>query len=111
MLAGVACAAIVVIARSDGLCGTASFAFFFGVAMSVTSLFSGALDFVFKGVLGTNVKLNALDTTCYMALPVACLTGIIGSVVAKPVSSSWAASFTPHMTDWSVFVKLWQVNP
>jgi len=111
MSVGVFCATAVVIAQSGGPSGTASFAFFFGVAMCVGSLFSGAFDFVFKGILGSNVKLNALDTTCYMALPVALLTTIIGGFAAKPVSASWAARFAPTMTDWAVFGKLWQVNP
>eukprot|EP00930_Biecheleria_cincta_P103131 TRINITY_DN95060_c0_g1_i1.p1 TRINITY_DN95060_c0_g1~~TRINITY_DN95060_c0_g1_i1.p1 ORF type:complete len:462 (+),score=82.58 TRINITY_DN95060_c0_g1_i1:37-1386(+) len=108
---GVFCACAVVVAQSGGPSGKASFAFFFGVAMSVASLFSAGLDFVFKGVLGTNVKLNALDTTCYMALPVAFLTSIFGAILSKPVSSSWAARFAPRMTDLAVFQKLWEVNP
>jgi drug/metabolite transporter (DMT)-like permease len=111
MCVGVFCATAVVIAQSGGPTGKASFAFFFGVAMSVTSLFSGGLDFVFKGILGTSVKLNAIDTTCYMALPVALFTSLLGSVLVKPVSATWAARFAPSMSDFSVFVKLWQVNP
>lgn len=111
MSVGVFCATAVVIAQSGGPSGSASFAFFFGVAMSVASLFSGAFDFVFKGILGTSVKLNALDTTCYMALPAAFLTAAIGAVADKPVSKTWATAFTPLMTDWDVFGKLWHVNP
>jgi len=111
MSVGIFCAIAVVIAQSGGPTGTASFAFFFGVAMSVASLFSGAFDFVFKGILGSSVKLNALDTTCYMALPVALFTTIMGGILSKPVSTSWAARFSPAMTDWAVFTKLWQVNP
>jgi len=79
--------------------------------MSVTSLFSGGLDFVFKSILGTSVKLNAVDTICYMALPAAIFTSLLGSALSKPVSATWAARFAPRMTDLSVFVKLWQVNP
>jgi len=112
MCVGVVCASAVVVAQSGGVQGGASFAFYFGVAMSVTSLFSGALDFVFKGVLGTgSVKLNALDTTCYMALPVAVFTTALGAVLRKPVSTSWAGHFTPRMTDVEVFRRLWEINP
>merc|ERR1719203_1454405 len=67
---GVLCASIVVLAQSGGMSGSASFAFFFGVAMCVASLLSSAFDFVFKGILGTSVKLNALDTVYYMSLPI-----------------------------------------
>lgn len=109
---GVVCAAVVVIAQSGGPTGAASFAFFFGVAVSVSSLFAGGLDFVFKGILGSEVKLNALDTTCYMALPVALLTTLLSTFVSKPVSPSWARTFGMRsMTDCAVLAKLWQVNP
>lgn len=112
MCVGVLCASAVVVAQSGGMQGGASFTFYFGVAMSVASLFSGALDFVFKGVLGTgSVKLNAMDTTCYMAWPAALFTASLGAVLSKPVSSSWAARFAPRMTDFEVFHRLWEVNP
>jgi len=111
MVVGVLCASIVVIAKSGGVSGTASSTFIFGVAMSVASLFCGALDFVFKGILGTSVKLNALDTTCYNAIPVAVFTGIIGCILAKPVSATWATRFAPTMTDFAVFKQLFMVNP
>jgi len=111
MFVGVFCATAVVLAQSGGPTGKASFAYFFGVAISVTSLFSGGLDFVFKSILGTSVKLNAVDTTCYMALPVALFTAILGSLLSKPVSATWAAACAPRMTDLAVFSQLWQVNP
>lgn len=111
MVVGVVCAGWVVLAKSGGFSGSSSSVFLFGVAMSVGSLLSGGLDFVCKGLLGANVKLNALDTTCYMALPVAFLTSVLGAVIVKPVSSSWATRFVPNMTDWAVFGKLWEVNP
>lgn len=111
MMFGVMCASAVVMAQSGGLSGNASFAFFFGVAISVSSLFSASLDFVFKGILGANVKLNALDTICYMALPVAVFTSFFGAIVCKPVPPTWAAMFTPRMTDFTVFQKLWEINP
>jgi len=112
MCFGVLCASAVVVAQSGGVHGDASSTFYFGVAMSVASLFSGALDFVFKGVLGTgSVKLNAMDTTCYMAWPVAVFTAALGAVLSKPVSSSWAGHFTPLMTDVEVFRRLWEINP
>eukprot|EP00442_Polarella_glacialis_P019407 CAMPEP_0115058092 /NCGR_PEP_ID=MMETSP0227-20121206/6145_1 /TAXON_ID=89957 /ORGANISM="Polarella glacialis, Strain CCMP 1383" /LENGTH=440 /DNA_ID=CAMNT_0002443015 /DNA_START=34 /DNA_END=1356 /DNA_ORIENTATION=+ len=112
MLFGVGCASAVVFAQSGGLTGNASKTFFFGVAMAVASLFSSALDFVFKGLLGSgSVKLNALDTTCYMAIPAALMTSLLGAVLVKPVSSSWAAHFGPTMTDVAVFSKLWEINP
>mmetsp|Transcript_121734 Transcript_121734/g.344320 ORF Transcript_121734/g.344320 Transcript_121734/m.344320 type:complete len:504 (+) Transcript_121734:2-1513(+) len=111
MSVGVLCATAVVIAQSGGSMGSASFTFFFGVAMSILSLFCGGLDFAFKGVLGSSVKLNALDTTCYMALPAAFFTSLIGFFVSKPVSDTWALQFAPRMTDLEVFGRLWQVNP
>eukprot|EP00928_Gymnodinium_smaydae_P047323 TRINITY_DN31578_c0_g1_i1.p1 TRINITY_DN31578_c0_g1~~TRINITY_DN31578_c0_g1_i1.p1 ORF type:complete len:608 (-),score=108.89 TRINITY_DN31578_c0_g1_i1:26-1849(-) len=111
MVFGVLCAACAVIVQTGGLSGTSSASFFFGVAMSVLSLFSGALDFVFKGVLGADVKLNAVDTTCYMALPVALLTSVASVFWATPVPESWAMRFAPRMTNVAVFRHIWTVNP
>jgi len=112
MIVGVFMATACVIAQSGGPGGSANFAFFFGVAMSVFSLFSAALDFVFKGMLGgTEVKLNAMDTVFYQAIPVAVLTTIMAGFISKPVSVSWAARYSPIMTDFSIFARLWEVNP
>ena len=81
------------------------------VAMCVISLVAGALDFVVKGFLGSTATFTALDTACYMAVPVAFITGILGSVATKPVPSTWASRFMPHRTDLAVFGEVWRVNP
>jgi len=111
LLAGVMCAAVSVIAQSGSPTAEASFAFFFGIGMSVLSLVSGACDFVIKAKLGTDVKLNALETTCYNALPVAVSCLIAGSIISKPVPKTWAAMYTPQMTDLGVFQRILEVNP
>eukprot|EP00971_Amphidinium_carterae_P097354 1926310-Amphidinium_carterae.2 len=79
--------------------------------MSVFSLVAGAFDFVIKAKLGTDVKLNALETTCYNALPVALCCLLAGSFIAKPVPKTWATLYQPKMTDLHVFQKIFQLNP
>mmetsp|Transcript_43661 Transcript_43661/g.100751 ORF Transcript_43661/g.100751 Transcript_43661/m.100751 type:complete len:462 (-) Transcript_43661:195-1580(-) len=111
LVAGVSCAAMSVIAQSGSPTVEASWSFFFGISMSVFSLVAGAFDFVIKAKLGTDVKLNALETTCYNALPVALCCLLAGSFIAKPVPKTWATLYQPKMTDLHVFQKIFQLNP
>jgi len=112
LFAGVICAAVVTLAESGGgiggISGTTTFAF--GVLCSVLSLIMAGLDFVMKAKLGS-LKLKAIETNFYNAIPVAVIAFTIGSILPTPVTASWTRRFGANLTDLAVFKHLFQVNP
>jgi len=100
MLIGVGCAALATYAKNmSGSNTEESAGLGLGVICCVASLFSGALNMVLAGVLGSEMKLNPLDTTCYMALPAALVLLVPALVVYHPMGK-WPGF--PEMTDWQV---------
>eukprot|EP00437_Effrenium_voratum_P009297 CAMPEP_0181430536 /NCGR_PEP_ID=MMETSP1110-20121109/17773_1 /TAXON_ID=174948 /ORGANISM="Symbiodinium sp., Strain CCMP421" /LENGTH=439 /DNA_ID=CAMNT_0023553853 /DNA_START=63 /DNA_END=1382 /DNA_ORIENTATION=+ len=105
MLCGVSCAGVASYAKAQAK-GTAeeSAALTLGVIITVASIFAGASNMVLAGVM----KLNPLDTTCYMALP-AGLTLMLPSLVVYHPMSQWPSY--PSMTDWQVLQEVLSKNP
>lgn len=81
---------------------------FLGVACCVASIFSGALNMVLAGVLGSQLKLNPVDSTGYMALP-AGLVLILPSLMVSHPMGKWPGF--PDMTDWQVLTEVMARNP
>lgn len=107
MLLGVFFAAIATAAKSKGSSGSQNEGLLLGVFVCSLSIFSGAINFVLAGFLGDNVKLNPLDTTCYMALPASAF--LVIPILLMPHSVSWPGF--DMMTDWQVFLKLVELSP
>lgn len=111
MFAGVGCAGLATYANRMGSSGGSkeeSAALVLGTLCSVASLFSGALNMVFAGLLGSELKLNPLDTTCYMALPAAVVLMVPALLVSHPMTK-WPGF--PDMTDWEVLVEVLARKP
>eukprot|EP00931_Biecheleriopsis_adriatica_P063643 TRINITY_DN38583_c0_g1_i1.p1 TRINITY_DN38583_c0_g1~~TRINITY_DN38583_c0_g1_i1.p1 ORF type:complete len:483 (-),score=102.57 TRINITY_DN38583_c0_g1_i1:62-1387(-) len=109
MLSGVGCAGLATYAKNQAGGSTEDSAdLVLGVAVCVASIFSGALNMVLAGVLGTKMKLNPVDTTCYMALP-AGLALLIPSLLVSHPMSKWPGF--PAMTDWEVLQEVMSRNP
>jgi len=106
MLLGVGFAVLATRAKGGG--GEESAAFGLGVACCIASLFSGALNMVLAGVLGAEMKLNPLDTTCYMSLPASLLLLLPAMLVKHPLGH-WPGF--PAMTDWQVLLEVAARNP
>mmetsp|Transcript_38031 Transcript_38031/g.100605 ORF Transcript_38031/g.100605 Transcript_38031/m.100605 type:complete len:433 (-) Transcript_38031:69-1367(-) len=79
-----------------------------GVICCVASIFSGALNMVLAGVLGNQLKLNPVDTTCYMALPAGLVLLLPALLVSHPMGK-WPGF--PDMTDWQVLTEVMARNP
>ncbi|CAE8590967.1 unnamed protein product, partial [Polarella glacialis] len=79
-----------------------------GVSCCFLSIFSGALNMVLAGVLGTSMKLNPLDTTCYMALPAGLVLLLPAMLVSHPMKG-WPGFSS--MTDWEVLGEVMSRNP
>jgi len=109
MSVGVICAALATYAKNMSGQGTdESAGLVLGVIVCVASIFSGALNMVLAGVLGTTMKLNPLDTTCYMALPAGLVLILPALLVPHPMSK-WP-DYDP-MTDWEVLRAVIRLNP
>lgn len=109
MLSGVGCAGLATYAKKmAGDNPEDSAALVLGVIVCVASIFSGALNMVLAGVLGTKMKLNAVDTTCYMALP-AGLALLVPSLLVSHPMSKWPGFSS--MTDWEVLQEVLARNP
>jgi len=109
MLLGVGCTGLATYAKSA--CSQSheeSKALALGVVVSVTSIFSAALNFVLAGVLGSEMKLNPVDTTCYMSLPAGIFLLVPALLVSHPLGS-WHGY--PSMTDWEVLGEVVSRNP
>jgi len=109
MLIGVGCAGLATyvqtvsgksLGQSDGL--------ILGVMCAVASIFSGAFNMVLAGVLGTTMKLNPLDTVCYMALPAGLFLLFPAMLIPHPMGK-WPGF--PSMTDWEVLLEVVNRNP
>merc|ERR1711972_145651 len=79
-----------------------------GVICCVASLFSGALNMVLAGILGSELKLNPLDTTCYMALPAGIVLLLPALLISHPMGK-WPGF--PDMTDWQVVAEVLTRKP
>ncbi|CAK0822431.1 unnamed protein product [Prorocentrum cordatum] len=104
MLTGVVCAALATYAKSQATGGGTgdSAALVMGVIVCVASIFSGALNMVLAvpGVRrGTKMKLNAVDSVCYMALPAGLVLLVPALLVPHPMSR-WEGFEGRYMTDW-----------
>mmetsp|Transcript_7354 Transcript_7354/g.16755 ORF Transcript_7354/g.16755 Transcript_7354/m.16755 type:complete len:427 (-) Transcript_7354:237-1517(-) len=109
MMVGVGCAALATYAKNaSGQNNDESAGLVLGVICCVASICSGALNMVLAGVLGSEMKLNPLDTTCYMALP-AGLVLLIPSLVVPHPMGKWPGF--PSMTDWEVIAEVLVRNP
>jgi len=75
LIIGVVCAGLAVVAQHRGSSSNRTSSsqshLFLGVTVACLSIFSGSLNLVFAGFMGKTVKLNPVDSTCYMALPAA----------------------------------------
>jgi len=107
MCAGVACAAVAVVASSNGSGNSdhSSASMLFGILVCVLSLFSGAVNLALAGVLGTSVSLNPLDTTVYMSVPAFLILCVPSFLYAHPV---WDGRV---VTDVQVLLKVWGECP
>jgi len=112
MLTGVSCAAVATYAksRSSGGGTRESAALVMGVVVCVTSIFSGALNMVLAGLLGTKMKLNPVDSVCYMALPAGLVLLVPAMLVPHPMSK-WEGFEDRYMTDWEVLGEVMDRNP
>jgi len=109
MLVGVGCAALATYAKNASGAGSEESAgLVLGVICCVASICSGALNMVLAGVLGAEMKLNPLDTTCYMALPAGLILLLPALIVPHPMGK-WPGF--PNMTDWEVLVEVVARNP
>lgn len=109
MIAGVGCAGLATYANSKGSSKHEDSAdLWLGVIVAVASIFSGALNMVLAGVLGTTMKLNPLDTTCYMALPAGLVLLVPSLIVSHPMAK-WPGF--GNMTDWEVMQEVLARNP
>lgn len=110
MIIGVSCAGMVVLCdyQKPSIGGN----FMLGVLSAVGSVFSGAINMVLAGLLGTSLKMNPLDTTGYMSVPSSLFLLPIVFFMVHPVASSWDKTIFPSpATDWQVIEKVMEVNP
>lgn len=105
MFTGVSCATVAIYVKNQGVSGSSET--MLGICCCVASIFSGALNMVLAGVFGTVVHLNALDTTCYMALPAAVVLLMPALLFAHP--TGWPGHSS--MTDVQVLLKVLGTRP
>mmetsp|Transcript_1447 Transcript_1447/g.2496 ORF Transcript_1447/g.2496 Transcript_1447/m.2496 type:complete len:448 (+) Transcript_1447:17-1360(+) len=105
MLTGVSCAAVTVVCDYQNPVINDNFVL--GVLAATGSVFSGAINMVLAGLLGTSLKMNPLDTTGYMSLPSSIFLAPIVMFMMHPVASSWDKTIFPSpATDWQVIEKV-----
>jgi len=108
MILGVVCAAVAVVAKTESKGSSSeSSHMMLGVVVCVVSTFSGAINLALAGFLGEEVKLNPLDTTVYMSIPV--ILFLVGPIflIAHPVP--WKG--VGNMTDWQIFTEVCKLSP
>lgn len=112
MLAGVLCAVTVVIAQ-DHSASIDLECFFLGVSACVGSLLCASVNLVLAAVLGTNFKMNPVDTAGYMSIPASVLVIYPILFVTHPVDKNqWPPeSFAPEATDWDILQVVLKLNP
>eukprot|EP00928_Gymnodinium_smaydae_P041171 TRINITY_DN27870_c0_g1_i1.p1 TRINITY_DN27870_c0_g1~~TRINITY_DN27870_c0_g1_i1.p1 ORF type:complete len:419 (+),score=50.60 TRINITY_DN27870_c0_g1_i1:178-1257(+) len=79
-----------------------------GVAVCVGALGFKALNLVLAAILGSSCKLNALDTTLYMSVPVASILALPSFSYTHDLST-WPGY--QHETDWDVINKVAELSP
>jgi len=108
MVLGVVCAAVAVVAKAESKGQSSeSSHLMLGVTVCVVSTFSGAINLALAGFLGEEVKLNPLDTTVYMSIPVITFLIIPIFLISHPVP--WKGAY--NMTDWQIFTEVCRLSP
>lgn len=109
MLAGVSCALLAVLAQNESAShlGNHNPYFFLGVLVCIVSISSASLNLALAGLLGSNLELNAMDMTVYMAIPSVLL--LIGPIFFMPHPVNWTGYRSA--TDWTVFMTVWEASP
>jgi len=108
MLIGALCGLIAVIAKGHGLTNAAdSSHLIWGGCICLFSLFSAGMELVLAGLLGSGLGLNPIDTTFYMAVPVALLLSVPIFFVQHPVA--WAGHGL--MTDFQILKEVIALSP
>lgn len=109
MVVGVACVGVAVVAKMEGSNQTSSASknLLFGTIVCVISLFAGSINMVLAGVLGSQVKLNSLDTMVYNAIP-ACII-LVPWVFWYSHPINWPNH--PPDTDWSILCEVLNRRP
>lgn len=110
MFIGVACACVTVLCGEKQ--GHIEENFWLGIFCAGGSLFTGAINMVLAGLLGSSLKMNPLDTTGYMCIPSSSLLLPVVFFMTHPIASSWdKAAFPARATDWEVIDKVMELNP
>mmetsp|Transcript_91842 Transcript_91842/g.256529 ORF Transcript_91842/g.256529 Transcript_91842/m.256529 type:complete len:451 (-) Transcript_91842:251-1603(-) len=108
MLIGALCGLIAVIAKGHGLTNAAdSSHLVWGGCICLFSLFSASMELALAGMLGSGLGLNPIDTTFYMAIPVALLLAAPVFFVPHPVA--WSAHGL--MTDFQILKEVIELSP
>jgi len=108
MVAGALCGLVAVVAKGHGLSSAAdSSHLIWGGFICLFSLFSAGMELVLAGLLGSGLGLNPIDTTFYMAIPVALLLMVPIFTVAHPVA--WAGH--GMLTDFQVLKEVIKLSP
>lgn len=94
MVAGVACAVLTVVSRTEGHL-LASGGIFFGVILCSVSVLCGAADLVMKQTTGTELKLRSVTAMGLMALPSFLFLLVPGCFWHHPLPDAWAAQLVP----------------
>merc|ERR1711879_798257 len=103
MLAGVFFTSLAVAAQAQSSSDRDTENLWLGVFCSLLSICSAAINMVIAGLLGTNMKLNSLDATCYLAVP-AMLFLLVPSFLL-PHSVPWPG--VGKATDAQVILRVW----
>eukprot|EP00929_Paragymnodinium_shiwhaense_P013066 TRINITY_DN120923_c0_g1_i1.p1 TRINITY_DN120923_c0_g1~~TRINITY_DN120923_c0_g1_i1.p1 ORF type:complete len:467 (+),score=94.85 TRINITY_DN120923_c0_g1_i1:158-1558(+) len=102
MIAGVSCAVVAVLAHAADAHGNgderSAAQLRLGIGMCLLSILSASIYLTFAGLLGSNLQLNALDTTVYMSVP--SFVFLIGPIFLIPHPIAWEGVGT--VTDWEV---------
>jgi len=106
---GVACGALVVYAKNESLPQQHHHqqTMYMGIAACSCSLLAAALELNIIGVIGTEMRLNAMDTICYMALPATLLLVVPTCFWRHPVSWNGYG----QMTDLEIFCEVMRLRP
>lgn len=108
MIIGAVCGLVAVIAKGHGLTNAAdSGHLIWGGCICLFSLFSAGMELVLAGLLGSGLGLNPIDTTFYMAIPVALMLAVPIFFVQHQVAWSGHA----QMTDFEVLKEVIALSP
>jgi len=108
MIAGALCGLVAVIAKAHSLTNTAdSNNLIWGGCICLFSLFSASMELALAGLLGSGLGLNPIDTTFYMAVPVALL--LITPIFLVPHPIAWAGHGA--MTDFQILKEVIELSP